>query len=420
MLVFYSWQSDLPNNTNRGLIGQALENAARSIRRDDSIQVEPVIDRDTVGVPGAPDIASTILDKIEKAQVFVCDVSIVNGGTEARPMPNPNVLIELGYALKALGPQRIIMIMNSAFGAPELLPFDLRMKRVVTYHVPPEEQERPAERKKLEGVLGSGLRTILASALANQDRAEGDSESKVLSRRLRQVMDLMNEGRQDEPFGVAKLAGIIGLYTVGELEAYVSGGVEPPFAFLERFAQCYGVSQPWLKFGEGEPYDSTERWELFPLGYYERIVELKPEQIIFVRDDTEDGEAGIVLKLAEWKYVVLPGPYSISSRVGGTGSHQIFSFYQLILKMLALEEAEHSHRCAGRVIDYESLIRLFSGNMFPGVLTLPRRRNSNWWYDFTDVYHEFQNAPEYPADYGVEFVNAQEIVRSLLERQDDD
>ncbi|HEY1376485.1 MAG TPA: hypothetical protein VGF55_06805 [Gemmataceae bacterium] len=31
--VFYSWQSDLPNATNRGFIQDALERAARDIRK---------------------------------------------------------------------------------------------------------------------------------------------------------------------------------------------------------------------------------------------------------------------------------------------------------------------------------------------------------------------------------------------------
>jgi hypothetical protein len=43
--VFYSWQSDLPNRTNRGLIQSALEKAARELRSDESIAVEPVVDR---------------------------------------------------------------------------------------------------------------------------------------------------------------------------------------------------------------------------------------------------------------------------------------------------------------------------------------------------------------------------------------
>lgn len=159
--IFYSWQSDLPNATNRGFIEKALENAAKLIRNDDSIKVEPVIDRDTKDVPGAPDIAHTIFDKIEQAQVFVCDVSIINQNAPSRPTPNPNALIELGYAIKALGWQKIILVMNTAFGKPEELPFDLRMRRAIAYYMPQETEERATERKKLEVAFTAALRTIL-------------------------------------------------------------------------------------------------------------------------------------------------------------------------------------------------------------------------------------------------------------------
>lgn len=161
--VFYSWQSDLPNATNRGFIHTALEAAAKTLREDGSVQVEPVVDRDTAGVPGSPDISSTILGKIDQARVFLCDVSIINQGAKegARLTPNPNVLLELGYALKALGQHRIIMVMNTAFGTIEQLPFDLRLKRVLTYTAPPESAERGEARKKLQGVLEYCLRDIL-------------------------------------------------------------------------------------------------------------------------------------------------------------------------------------------------------------------------------------------------------------------
>ena len=109
---FYSWQSDLPNSTNRGFIQNALERAAKAIREDDSIKVEPVVDRDTAGVPGSPDIATTIFEKIDASQVFVCDVSIINDQEKARPTPNPNVLIELGYALSVLTSERVLMVIG--------------------------------------------------------------------------------------------------------------------------------------------------------------------------------------------------------------------------------------------------------------------------------------------------------------------
>jgi hypothetical protein len=159
-MIFYSWQSDLPNATNRGFIQTALERAARSIRDDASISVEPVVDRDTAGVPGSPDIATTILQKIDSCDVFVCDVSIINSARYQRPTPNPNVLFELGYALKRLGWGQVIMILNEAFGPVSDLPFDLRMKRVLVYSMQEEAEGRATERRNLETRLTTALQEI--------------------------------------------------------------------------------------------------------------------------------------------------------------------------------------------------------------------------------------------------------------------
>lgn len=124
--IFYSWQSDLPNRTNRGFIQDALERVAEDVRSDDALAIEPVVDRDTAGVPGSPAISDTILQKIGRADVFVPDVSIVMSGSAGRSSPNPNVVMELGYAVAQLGWDRIIMVMNTAFGDVTQLPFDLR------------------------------------------------------------------------------------------------------------------------------------------------------------------------------------------------------------------------------------------------------------------------------------------------------
>ena len=159
--VFYSWQSDLPNTTNRGLIQEALERAAKTIRTDDSLAVDLVLDRDTHNVPGAPDIAHSIFQKIEKAAAFVADVSIINPGL-GRPTPNPNVLIEVGYALKTLGTPRTVLVANTANGPVESLPFDLRTKRVLTYHLPLGAGDKPEQRKRLQEGLEHALRAILS------------------------------------------------------------------------------------------------------------------------------------------------------------------------------------------------------------------------------------------------------------------
>jgi hypothetical protein len=165
--VFYSWESDLPNATNRSFIEHALQEAAKRIRQDETIEVEPVIDRDTAGVSGSPDISATIFKKIDESDVFVADISII-GMAGDRPTPNPNVLFELGYAKKALGSERLIMVLNTAFGSPEQLPFDLRPRRVVTYRMIESNSDRATERKQLQARLEAELRTVLGSGLVNQ------------------------------------------------------------------------------------------------------------------------------------------------------------------------------------------------------------------------------------------------------------
>lgn len=93
--IFYSWQSNLPNKTNRSFIQKCLESAANEINREMVIESRLKIDADTSGAPGSPDIIHTILNKIDSSAIFIADVSLV--GKE----PNPNVMFELGYAMKA-------------------------------------------------------------------------------------------------------------------------------------------------------------------------------------------------------------------------------------------------------------------------------------------------------------------------------
>jgi hypothetical protein len=161
--IFYSWQSDTKAAANRTLIQDALESAAKEMRADDSITVEPVVDRDTQAVPGAPDIGGTILEKIDASAAVVADVTIVSRGN-GRPTPNPNVLIELGYALKSLGARRLILVQNLAFGGPEDLPFDLRQKRVLTYNSAEDAPSRVTERKALQAALRDALALVLMDA----------------------------------------------------------------------------------------------------------------------------------------------------------------------------------------------------------------------------------------------------------------
>lgn len=157
-IIFYSWQSDSPNGTNRGFIEKALNNAAQTITGDKAIQFEASVDRDTAGMTGSPDIPNAIFSKIDKADIFVADVTIVNPQAIGRKTPNPNVLIELGYAIHALGFEKILLVFNSAYGTIEELPFDLRQKRIMSYKALPGEADRSACRIALEKQMEQAIR----------------------------------------------------------------------------------------------------------------------------------------------------------------------------------------------------------------------------------------------------------------------
>lgn len=60
--IFYSWQSNLPNKTNRSFIQAAIEAALKEINKDNRIVA--CIDRDTKDELGSPDIRTSIFNKI--------------------------------------------------------------------------------------------------------------------------------------------------------------------------------------------------------------------------------------------------------------------------------------------------------------------------------------------------------------------
>lgn len=130
--IFYSWQSDLPNKSNRNFIKSCIEKAVKDANRNDNCLE---VDRDTNGVAGFPNIQRTILQKIQNANIFVADISIINKSVfnKKRRTPNPNVLFELGYAVNVLGWDRVICIFNEDYGEVGDLPFEIKQHRTISY-----------------------------------------------------------------------------------------------------------------------------------------------------------------------------------------------------------------------------------------------------------------------------------------------
>ena len=185
--IFYSWQSALPNNTNRGFIERALNKAVESIKAEAEMVIEPCVERDVQGIPGTPDIAQAIFRKIDECRIFVGDVSIINStATTDRKSPNPNVLIELGYAAKALTWDYVVCVYNTAFGSVKDLPFDLQTRLMCTYSAN-EELEKKSEGRdvlasKLKAALLPMLQRITQKVVEDSEvlqRAEAEAKGTI-------------------------------------------------------------------------------------------------------------------------------------------------------------------------------------------------------------------------------------------------
>ena len=182
MKVFYSWQSDLDNKYNRHFIKNCLDRAIKKVNKDLDIEEAVRLDYDTKNVAGSPDIANTIYAKIRESDVFVSDVSFIGKTTSGKHCSNPNVLIELGYALSCLTDICIINLMNISYGSPNgNLPFDLAHKRwPITYALSDESvDEKSSVQDTLVKTLEKAIKPILTLRQAVQTSVPLKDEPSV-------------------------------------------------------------------------------------------------------------------------------------------------------------------------------------------------------------------------------------------------
>lgn len=168
MRIFYSWQSDNHKATTKYFIEECLREVIKDLNRTIDITGRDeelhTLDKDTQGVPGYPDIPTTVIKKISDADCFVADLSFVAKHAK-KGIPIPNVMYELGYAIYSLGDQRVIAVMNTHYGEPKGLPFDIVQRRFpVQYCLAPEptEEQREEAKKQLKRELTEAMNNCAA------------------------------------------------------------------------------------------------------------------------------------------------------------------------------------------------------------------------------------------------------------------
>jgi len=178
LTIFYSWQSDLPRETSQQVIRSCIRSSFNPIEvNDESLQF--ILDEATRNEAGSPDIPATIFNKISLADIFICDITIINSSEKStRKTPNPNVLIELGYAISILGWERIIMVFNKYYyDSFSELPFDLNKRRIIPFKVVRKDDKNGIS--DLTNKLTTAIETIIKKNPLKPNEIRGRSEQEL-------------------------------------------------------------------------------------------------------------------------------------------------------------------------------------------------------------------------------------------------
>jgi hypothetical protein len=166
--LFYAWQSDSPLDDNKHLIRDAAKDAVKRIGKDADVEESPRLDHDTKNLSGTPEVANAIFAKIDRAGMFLGDVTFVGASKAAdgreKKLPSLNVATELGYAGKAIGWERVILVMNTAYGKPDEQIFDIKHRRnPICYELPPgsSTEKRKEEMARLSKAIEEAVRVRL-------------------------------------------------------------------------------------------------------------------------------------------------------------------------------------------------------------------------------------------------------------------
>jgi hypothetical protein len=284
MKIFWSWQSDTHQPSGRHFIRDVLQQLCEELAETPEIEPaeRPEIDHDTLDVAGSPPIAETILRKIRDSAVFVADVTPVATTKGGKHAANPNVMIELGYALAILGHERIVLVMNTAEGAVlKHLPFDLRhWRKPISYSLGRDaaDERRVEVKTELVGAFRQAVVPSLKVAIAverERDRRitrepalglvfEQGAEQKMLLKIAQQValpdVKTLDEVRQQTPLlslSAAKRQNLVGP-TANSLGSILSPSLRWNVQEIEGYNRLVsGYYSQWQRY-----LDELSEWSL--------------------------------------------------------------------------------------------------------------------------------------------------------------
>ncbi|WP_135355109.1 hypothetical protein [Leptospira ryugenii] len=156
--VFFAWQLDTNPDGNKNFIWNSLNESCKNLQESSVPELSPRPERDTLGISGTPNIVQTIFKKIDSCSFFIADVTFISKTQNEKYIVNPNVMLELGYAIKTIGWERTILVLNNAYGTAENLPFDIIQHRwPIEYRITSETKVHEKRFRDLTETLTEAL-----------------------------------------------------------------------------------------------------------------------------------------------------------------------------------------------------------------------------------------------------------------------
>jgi hypothetical protein len=372
--VFWSWQSDTPGEIGHYFVRDVVKAAIKELKQaldfeeaEREIVSDLHIDHDRQGIPGSPDLARVIFEKIAAATVFIADVTPIgavlsNAATNSKKLINSNVAIELGYALHSISDRALLMVMNAHFGTRADLPFDLQSKAgplIFTLAPDASKESIKAEAARLKAQFVAQLRLLIgqrakapqvtasfieAKATANdaiyfdpsEVLARGQTTGEPYYLRSHQLvyLRLFSANAIDPPIGLAKMSDLFQSQAIAPM-ALGKGGL----LFRNRFGPISfdptardSSNSASLAGGLTQGFDTGELWgingSIFvpqnPNGLDPRLKEPRLTIPILKLERLYVDTLRSYVKFAQ-SDLVLPAPYTVElGAIGLTGTYFTF------------------------------------------------------------------------------------------------
>lgn len=158
---------------------------------------------------------------------------------------------------------------------------------------------------------------------------------------------------------------------------WIKAEVEPTFKELRQVADYFGINSEWLVHGDGKQLnvnqfntDTTDIGQIFSSNKQEKI-----ENLLFIRDDSVEGNLLIIKKLNDWKIELFTTSLHLSTVNGVGGSRNLQSFAE---QCKAIYKSSYLSKTFGYLISSRDFEDIFTLGKHP-LSILKKYQVSPWW-----------------------------------------